>query len=80
MVVIGTEATIASHAYSKALEARGVHAKEKACPLLVPLVEEGWAEHPVTEQVARGFIWTKPSPTAPSLPMLWFWAAHTIHC
>lgn len=56
VVVIGTEATIASHAYSKALEARGVQAKEKACPLLVPLVEEGWAEHPVTEQVARIYL------------------------
>ena len=56
VVVIGTEATIASHAYSKALAARGVDAKEKACPLLVPLVEEGWAEHPVAEQVARIYL------------------------
>jgi glutamate racemase len=55
-IVIGTEATINSHAYSKALEARGVEAKEKACPLLVPLVEEGWAEHSVTEQVARIYL------------------------
>ena len=45
VVVIGTEATVSSHAYAKALQARGVEAKEKACPLLVPLVEEGWAEH-----------------------------------
>jgi glutamate racemase len=56
VVVIGTEATISSHAYQKALEARGVQAKEKACPLLVPLVEEGWIEHPVTEQVARIYL------------------------
>ena len=56
VVVIGTEATISSHAYSKALEARGVHAKEKACPLLVPLVEEGWTQHSVTEQVARIYL------------------------
>jgi glutamate racemase len=56
VVVIGTEATISSHAYQKALEARGVQAKEKACPLLVPLVEEGWTEHPVTEQVARIYL------------------------
>jgi glutamate racemase len=56
VVVIGTEATVASHAYRKALEARGVHAREKACPLLVPLVEEGWVEHPVTEQVARIYL------------------------
>ena len=56
VVVIGTEATISSHAYSKALQGRGVEAKEKACPLLVPLVEEGWAEHTVAEQVARIYL------------------------
>jgi glutamate racemase len=56
VVVIGTEATVGSHAYLKALEARGLEAKEKACPLLVPLVEEGWIDHPVTEQVARIYL------------------------
>jgi glutamate racemase len=56
VVVIGTEATVSSHAYLKALEARGVAAREKACPLLVPLVEEGWVEHPVTDQVARIYL------------------------
>jgi len=55
-VVIGTEATISSHAYLKALEARGMQAREKACPLFVPLVEEGWVEHPVTEQVAGIYL------------------------
>ena len=30
--------------------------REKACPLFVPLVEEGWAEHPVTEQVAKIYL------------------------
>jgi glutamate racemase len=52
VVIIGTEATVSSHAYRKALEAQGLEAREKACPLLVPLVEEGWVDHPVTEQVA----------------------------
>jgi glutamate racemase len=56
VVVIGTEATVGSHAYKKALEARGLEAREKACPLLVPLVEEGWVEHPVTEEVARIYL------------------------
>lgn len=56
IVVLGTEATVSSHAYRKALEARGMQAREKACPLLVPLVEEGWVEHPVTEQVARIYL------------------------
>lgn len=56
IVVIGTEATVSSHAYHKALKARGLHAREKACPLLVPLVEEGWVDHSVTEQVARIYL------------------------
>jgi glutamate racemase len=56
VVVVGTEATVCSHAYRKALEARGMRAREKACPLLVPLVEEGWIEHPVTEQVGRIYL------------------------
>ena len=56
IVVIGTEATVSSHAYRKALEACGLSAREKACPLLVPLVEEGWVEHSVTEQVARIYL------------------------
>jgi glutamate racemase len=56
VVVIGTEATVGSHAYRKALEARDLKAREKACPLLVPLVEEGWVEHPVTEEVARIYL------------------------
>lgn len=56
VVVIGTEATVSSHAYRKALETRGLEAREKACPLLVPLVEEGWVEHPVAEQVAQIYL------------------------
>jgi len=56
VIVVGTDATVGSHAYRKALEARGLQAREKACPLLVPLVEEGWVEHPVTEQVARIYL------------------------
>jgi glutamate racemase len=56
IVVVGTEATVSSHAYRKALEFRGLQARERACPLLVPLVEEGWVEHPVTEQVAHIYL------------------------
>src|SRR5215471_3803283 len=54
--VIATEATVSSHAYRHALQKLGLEATEKACPLFVPLVEEGWVEHPVTEQVAHIYI------------------------
>src|SRR5258708_4800703 len=52
VVVIGTEATVSSHAYRRALEERGIAAREKAGPLLGPCREEGWVEHPVTMEVA----------------------------
>src|SRR5262249_37577980 len=53
VAVIATEATVSSHAYRKALQRLGLEATETACPLFVPLVEEGWVEHPVTERVAH---------------------------
>jgi len=56
VAVIATEATIASHAYRKALNRRGLGSTEKACPLFVPLIEEGWVDHPVTERVAHIYI------------------------
>lgn len=56
VMVIATEATIASHAYAAACHAKGLRALEKACPLLVPLVEEGWTNHHVTEQVIRIYL------------------------
>jgi len=56
VVVIGTDATVSSHAYQKALASLKIEACEKACPLLVPLVEEGWVDHSVTEQVASIYL------------------------
>lgn len=56
--VIGTSATIRSQAYSKALLARcdTVQVFAHACPLLVPLVEESWQDHPVTLRVLREYL------------------------
>jgi len=56
VVVAATEATVASHAYQRALQQQGLQATEKACPLFVPLVEEGWVEHRVTEEVAHIYM------------------------
>jgi glutamate racemase len=56
VLVVGTEATIGSHAYKRALEQRGVRVYEKACPLFVPLIEEGWAEHDITQRVAHVYL------------------------
>src|SRR5258706_9743230 len=56
--VIGTRATVSSHAYQKAIKkySPNAHVWEEACPLLVPLVEEGWTSHPVTQLVLRGYV------------------------
>ena len=51
VMVIATGATVESHAYAAACAERNLRAIEKACPLLVPLVEEGWVDHPVTRNV-----------------------------
>jgi glutamate racemase len=56
VLVIATDATVQSHAYAAACRARGLRALEKACPLLVPLVEEGWTDHPVTAEVIRVYL------------------------
>lgn len=56
VLVIATEATVHSHAYKTACAAQNLRAFEKACPLLVPLVEEGWTSHPVTDEVIRIYL------------------------
>ncbi|HEX4005752.1 MAG TPA: glutamate racemase [Acidobacteriaceae bacterium] len=56
VLVIATAATVESHAYAAACSERGLRAVEKACPLLVPLVEEGWIDHPVTAEVLRIYM------------------------
>jgi glutamate racemase len=56
--IIGTSATIRSGAYSKAILARCDTAQvfTRACPLLVPLVEEAWTDHAVTTRVLREYL------------------------
>jgi glutamate racemase len=56
VLVLATQATVQSHAYLLACARRNLQAIEKACPLLVPLVEEGWVDHPVTREVLRIYI------------------------
>ena len=56
--VIGTEATINSRIYSDYIQ--NINAKvtiyDKACPLFVPLVEEGLLDDPVTDEIARRYL------------------------
>jgi glutamate racemase len=56
VLVIATDATVQSHAYKTACSRQNLRAYEKACPLLVPLVEEGWISHHVTDSVVRIYL------------------------
>ena len=56
--VIGTEGTIRSGAYERALRAGNpaVEVCAAPCPLLVPLAEEGWADHPIARLAAAEYL------------------------
>ncbi len=56
--VIGTQGTIASDAYGRQLRAirPGLEVVSRACPLLVPLAEEGLVEHPATRLLAAEYL------------------------
>ena len=56
--VISTAATAESHIYRQYIQSLRPEAKvfEKACPLFVPLVEEGWRKDPVTRTVAERYL------------------------
>ena len=56
--VIGTEGTIGSKVYSKYIKEINSRAEiiGKACPLFVPLVEEGLLQDPVTEEIAKRYL------------------------
>ena len=56
--VIGTRATIKSGAYERAIRELNPHARvtARACPLLVPLIEEGWLESEVTDKVLMQYL------------------------
>ena len=55
-LILATTATVQSHAYQIQCQASGLLPVEKACPLLVPLIEEGWIDHPVTREVLRIYL------------------------
>lgn len=60
--IIGTRATIGSHAYEIAIGEYAASMKKdvevfsKACPLFVPLAEEDFGEHPASELIAQEYL------------------------
>jgi len=57
--VIGTRATISSQSYEKGMleiTNKKVEVISQACPLFVPIVEEGWLRHPATKLIAEEYL------------------------
>ncbi|MEO6147837.1 MAG: glutamate racemase, partial [Sulfuriferula sp.] len=56
--VIGTPTTVNSNAYARAIQSMASDARiySQACPLFVPLVEEGWLDHEVTRLTAQEYL------------------------
>jgi glutamate racemase len=56
--VIGTVGTVNSGAYEHAIRALAPHAhvRATACPLFVPLAEEGWTDHEATRLIAQEYL------------------------
>jgi glutamate racemase len=75
VLVLATAATVQSRAYTHALNALGLEASEKACPLLVPLVEEGWINHPITDEVLKIYL-TEALNAAPQTQTLLLGCTH----
>ena len=60
IVILATRATVKSQAYGSALrevlDAQTRPVFEQACPLLVPMIEEGWIDHPVLHQTIGHYV------------------------
>jgi len=58
VAVIGTEATIKSKAYSKNIKKYdpSIEIYEYSCPLLVPLIEEGWTTNKITDTIVKEYL------------------------
>ena len=70
VLVLATAATVQSHAYRDTCATLGLRATEMPCPLLVPLVEEGWTDHPVTRDVLRIYLADALQHTSPDAVLL----------
>jgi glutamate racemase len=59
VLVLATRATARSHAYANTLQALlgpAARVLEQACPLLVPMIEEGWTDHPILRATIREYV------------------------
>lgn len=56
--IIGTEGTVGSGAYERLIQSMEpiTEVYQRACPLFVPLVEEGWTEDVITQEVVKRYL------------------------
>lgn len=59
--VLGTVGTVGTGAYQRRLEASGLRVWARACPLFVPIVEEGVSDTEIAELVARHYLGDAPA-------------------
>jgi glutamate racemase len=79
VVVIGTEATVSSHAYRKALEARSLNAREKLARCWSRWwKKDGWSTLSLNRSLV--FIWARLLPKASATRTFWCLAVLTIRC
>lgn len=64
VLVLATEGTVRSEAYLKEFKrlAYPGSVKQLACPLLVPLAEEGWFDHPLTQAIIETYLSPSSNP------------------
>lgn len=58
VLVLGTRATVISESYPQEFhrQAPDIHVEQVACPLLVPLAEEGWFDNEVSAQIIESYL------------------------
>lgn len=54
VLILGTKATVRSKTYSNALKMNTIY--EQECPLLVPMIEEGWIDHAILHQTVKEYV------------------------
>jgi glutamate racemase len=59
ILILGTKVTIRSETYSTLLKAnmnQEIFVYEQECPLLVPMIEEGWIDHPILHETVKEYV------------------------
>jgi glutamate racemase len=70
ILVLATRATVNSGAYRKALAGKAGPVIEQACPLLVPMIEEGWLDHPILHGAVQEYVSEHFRANAPGVALL----------